>query len=282
MLLRYPPYTSSSMTYLFVAIGLLIIVYGLYKFFSKDSKNAADSSPVLSDSAEDEYLYDPKTGKRITLEEAMHGYEVEQAEAEAPATDKAAEHSRTEEEVAALRIRNWMILENFGLVTKEEADALIIKIENSTIMKAYGDKMDYLFAAAPDQGLILMVMHASPELGHGREGGNMGEHQLLGMLKLEYFESQAVLQPRATQGSLLSTASAGQEFTTDKHTIYLAEKENLPEALLRLDASLQGITNYSAEVHQEWLIIKSHNPATAEEADDLLQCLQAVKKALND
>lgn len=274
------------MTYLFVAIGLIVLAFGLYKFFGAGSKKTTENTPAQANSEEDEYLYDPKTGKRITLEQAMHGYEVEQEETpeeeETSVTSKAAAQSRTEEEVAALRIRNWMILENFGLVTEDEADALFAKIENSAIMKAYGPKMDYLFSAAPDPGLHLMVMHVTPDLGHGREGGHMGEHQLLGILKLEFFEGQAVLEPRTTQGSLLTPASSGQEFTTDKHTIYLADKENLPEALLRLEASLQGITNYSAEVHQEWLIIKSHNPATAEEADDLLQCLQAVKRALND
>ncbi len=269
------------MTYLFAIIAILLIVFVFYRSKGSRKKEDSPATAASTDAQEDEYLYDPKTGKRITLEQAMEGYEVEQEENEQLVPEEKPAQTHTEEEVAVLRIRNWVILENFGLVTAAEANALLNEIRASRILQSYGDKMEYLFAAAPDPGIQLMVMQVSPELGHSREGSELGEHQLMGVLKLEYFSGDALLVPKRINHPLLTALTTGHSAATDKQMIY-TNTDDVPHQLLQLDDALEGLTNYFAEVHQEFLILKSNQPATVEEADDLLKCLRTLKRILNN
>lgn len=277
------PLNPCIMTYVFAAIALIIVFIVISRIMGSGKKTSpatAEKETAQTDD-EDAYLFDPKTGKRITLEQAMEGYEVEEHEKAMIVPEEGAEQEHTEEELALLRIQAWMMLESFGMVTKEELIHLLEQLNGSSVRKAYEENLEYLFASEPDPDLFLVITKVRPELGHGRQGSEDGEHQLLGILRLEVLPGNALIQPKQALNPITAAFQAEKEILSDKNAILLARRDESP-LLLQLDAAIQGISNYVAEVHGEYLLIKSNNPATAEEADDLLSCLRNVRRALRD
>lgn len=271
------------MVYVFAALALLIVFVVLSRAFSSGKKSApaADEKQAAAADDDDEYLIDPKTGKRITLEQAMEGYEVEEGDKDKIIPEADPEQEYTEEEIAVLRIQRWMMLESFGLVTKEELSDLLEQFKSSSIRKAYEENLEYLFASQPDPGLYLVITKLAPELGHSRQGGQEGEHQLLGILQLGYAPGDALMQPKQAMNSISTAFTPEKEVLTEKNVLRLAHEHEL-EQLLPIDAALEGLTNYIAEIQGDYLLIKSNNPATAEEADDLLNCLRSIRRNLMD
>ncbi len=134
-------------------------------------------------------------------------------------------------------------------------------------------------ASEPDPGLFLVITKVAPELGQSRQGSEEGEHQLLGILRLESAPGNALIQPKQALNPIATAFTPDKEILTEKNIIRLARQEDAAQVQV-LDAAIQGITNYIAEVQGEYLLIKSNNPATAEEGDDLLNCLRNVKRTL--
>lgn len=266
------------MVYVLAIIALIILFVVISRSFG-GSKAKSTKTESSAETAEDEYLYDPKTGKRITLEQAMQGYEVEDEHKAKIIPEEDPEQKYTEEEIAVLRIQSWLMMENFAVVTAEELSTLLARFNHSSILKAYEEDLEYLFAAEPDPGLFLVITRVTPEHGHGRAGSEEGEHQLLGILRLEMLPGDALIQPKQALNPIPAAFEPGKEILTEKNTIRLATHEESP-AVLQLNAAIEGISNYIAEIQGDYLLIKSNNPATAEEADDLLNCLRAVRRAM--
>ncbi|OED35735.1 hypothetical protein AB832_06145 [Flavobacteriaceae bacterium (ex Bugula neritina AB1)] len=162
----------------YVAIGSAVIYQAsrLYKFIFKETEDQQEYESKLKESLADEYIYDPETGARMTLEQAQSGHWIAHNNESCIMSEKEIDSLYTEEEKDAYRTINYLISSKKykrQKLTSEEVNCL----EKTKILGKYKDwSYSDSFGIKYYNGILLI-----PSVSYG---DNDSESQAMFWLKL--------------------------------------------------------------------------------------------------
>jgi hypothetical protein len=148
---------------IFCLIILLICIPVLFK----KPKEEAEEEKRLKESLQDETIYVPEMGTRLTLEEAEGGHFIAHDNKFRKKTDAELEHNYSWEQAQAEKIRNYAIEADYAFPADEIEDKLIEALGNCSFTDRYSNIQIY-FTVQINEALFLLVLLVDYQISNGK------------------------------------------------------------------------------------------------------------------
>jgi hypothetical protein len=150
------------MSILLVFLSVVVVLIGIGAFFSK-GKSKEDQ--ILDESLKDETLYDPLTGKKITLEEAERLSEEEiKVDKYLIVSPADLQKYYSDEEISVEMVKNYFLEKGYAPVPEDLEFKLTEKFAALNILVKDISSIKYAFEVSPDHYILVVeVQHLTHE-----------------------------------------------------------------------------------------------------------------------
>jgi hypothetical protein len=218
---------------------MLVCIPGYYKAL----KNESEENKKLRESLQDETIYVPETGTKLTIDEAERGYFIAHDNKQRIKTEAELEQNYSPEQAQAEKIRNYLLECQYAFLTDEVEDRLIEAVSNCDFISKYSDVNIY-FTCRINEVSFLIVLLVDYQISNGKYFNEYAEFHILAAIHY-------------------------QNISTSSHLAEQPEK-GVQKALKALNAE------YTREISGEYLIMKLYRHATLEDAQQMVDILKSV------
>lgn len=168
-----------------VAIIFLIITVVVLYYLLKSSRNEERERKELEKRLEDEFIYNPETGAKMTLEEAQRGHYFDEPKEKRVKSKLEIENNFNDENRELEYFRNDLIENEFALI--EIYDAILNLIDKTELINEY-KKYQIIDAYQSQNSSIIGVIEVTYEDSNGRHSETVFENQLFLILPKNLFD----------------------------------------------------------------------------------------------
>lgn len=226
---------------LFLIIVLIFIPLSLRK-----SKEELEEEKKLDERLQDETIYLPETGTRLTLEEAEKGFFIAHDNKLRVKSDEELEKNYSWEQGQVEKIKNFAIESQFEFPTDDVEDKLIEAIGNCSFTSRYSDIHIY-YTILIDEALFLTILQVEYETTNGKYISQSTEWHIVGAIHRDKFNLE--------------------QFPSRFQKLEIKEVEKALE-----DFGAES----TVEISGEYLIIKLYSHATLDDAKRMIELLKTV------
>ena len=260
------------MTGLLIFIGIvlgLLILYIIYKFFLMDKHEEA----LLEDELSDEYIIDPESGTKITLEEAESGNWTPINEPLVPMTETELESLAYEEDVQFQKSINYLLMS--GKYTESTLDDRQIETLNETVLLRKYNAWSYSnpFKINQYPGFFIpVIVHLNAT---SKYQTNYEEAQCLFWLKMEKDLGHYFFKEQLLEDKLFKPTSPSEIMVPKIYKCICYQRTENTQYLNSLLEKFDGQDQLEIEVMGDALFIKTRKLINQE---DIMRIEQIVKQ----
>ncbi|MFT3795373.1 hypothetical protein [Flavobacterium sp.] len=254
-----------------VIVLSLCIVLILWRVLTYKSKSDKAEEKRLQESLEDEFIYDPVTGAKLTLEQAESGHWVAHDNPNRVKSSAEIEQFYQGEEREAQRLINH--LKQQGYQFDDFSDAQIAALEATQMLSKY-DEWSY---AEPYAKNGHFVFFPAVHIHGGRYQDNYHQSQLMFWVKDDRLSGHFYLREKSGFESLSDAFRSDDDIKLRNYESFTVEK---PENVLQVIKVLQhfdGVKGLEIEVKDDNLWVKTLRLPQTEDFKKIESVLEAIK-----
>lgn len=234
-------------------VALAFIFYFSFKLKTKEEK---EYEAKLKKSLEEEYIIDPETGVKLTLEQAESGHWIAHDNEFYTKSDEEIASLLTEKEIEQEKVLNYLRESKEYRKTKFSEEDLLI-LESTKILNKYNDwTLSIIFKIAYLDGVVFFPFVVINDRLPAYFSNDYKEKQMMVWIRLNkdlghhYFREKSVIEKFIGIWNKNNTHLKGYE-------VYTFEKGENTIELIRLLKNFQGIKGLEIEILGENLLIKN-------------------------
>jgi len=245
-------------TYIYIigAIGTVFFIYYFISvFIQSNSSEQKEYNRKLKESLEDEFIIDPETGAKITLEQAESGHWIAHDNEFRTIPDSELEKFLTEDDKQTEIAINYL-RESRNYKRTELTERQIKILDNTKMLKKY-DNWSYSNSFSFEKGIVFLP---APEL-HGKTyyEDDYKESHLLFWKKITDLTGHYYLREKTSPEKILDTFKKDDDLTLKNYESFTFEKSF---NIIKLNKILKNFENQSGleiEIHNDDLFVKTMN-----------------------
>lgn len=242
----------------FAAIIIAVLGFFIYKAFQKSETEKAYNEH-LRKSMEDEFIIDPETGAKLTLEEAESGHWIQHDNEFRTKTEEELSRYFHEEEKETQRGLNFLRESSNYLITKLNENELD-SLEKSKTLTKYAD-WSYSDSFRNDElksVVFVTTVTASNNMGSPYHGSDTySEPQLMTIIDLNYQAGHYYFVEKSLKGKLFEVFDDDNSIKLDGYQCHTFDASDNIFKNIAIIKTLQGIQNIEIEFLNNYLLLKT-------------------------
>lgn len=231
-------------------IGVFIFIY----IRTKDTKSDKEMHRKLRESLEDEFIYDPETGAKITLEQAVSGNWLPADEETRKRNEEEQGKYDTESEAKVREIVNR--LKSQGYLSKDLTDGQINTLDATNILSKYDEwSYSHFFVNIDNGGGIFF-----PDVrikGSVKGGLSFTGMQLMFWIKIEDHRGHYYFREKTSAEKIMDIIRNDDLIKLDNYETFVAKKGNMIVSTIRLMEKFDNEKGLEIEINASDLFIKT-------------------------
>lgn len=258
-----------------IGIAFFVIILGYFVHMS--SKMDRENRKKLEEQLEDEYIYDPETGLKMTLEEAEQGAVFESNGVSIIKSDAEIDSIEDENIRELHRIRNFFLKSELTKVDSDDFELIRAKIASLQFSSNYSSIETDFITQISENSYIALTSVAYVIA--GKRGSNTySDNQIFGIIESDKTIGTAYIIPNSIRVHLENVVTPEEEIIENSLTIRPLGDLNieLAKKLCQHLGELDG--DFEVLVHQKSIYIKINRNARL---DDLMTLMKMMKNFAN-
>lgn len=240
--------------FLLIFLSIVLICLPIW-VATRKSKEEKAYEKYLEDSLEDETIYEPETGAKITLEQAEKGHWINHDNEYRTLPEDEINKFYSEEEKEAFRALNYLKKESKYKKTDFTEEEVII-LDHSKILKKY-DEWSYGYVFNLNYGNGKVFLPTVELFANGYRDGNYKETQLMFWIKTEYDLGHYFLREKIISDKILDFIRNDDELVLENYESYTFKKSNNLLYINQLIKSFEGTLGLEIELFENNIFIKT-------------------------
>lgn len=237
---------------LIILIGIAII-FLLWKAMTHKSKSEIEEENRLKKSLEDEYIYDPDTGAKLTLEQAESGHWISHNNINRIKDSNEIEQFYYEDEREAEEIKNQ--IKKAGYIHKDFTNYQLKFLEKTNILSKY-DYWSYSDSFSNKNENIFIFFPTVEIKGHRYES-NYYETQLMFWIKDEQLSGHFYLRDKTNFETLSDALRSDDDIKLQNYECFTIKKSSNILYIIRILTFFEDEKNLEFEIYDNHLFIKT-------------------------
>ena len=244
-----------------IVLCLFLFFIGFYTIITKRDLFEGENEKKLRESLKDEFIIDPETGAKLTLEEAQSGnwlvHDNEFRATPQHELDKIPYEKERQIEIALNHLKESRYFTKYRF-----NDFEVKTIEETKILSGYDD-WSYSNCFKFERGFIFM-----PYVNYGR-GNNYFENHLMLWLKIESIDGHYTFREKTGTEKFFDSIRNDDEIKLKDYECFTVSKTLNPIRTINLVNKIVKLKGLEIEIHNENLFIKTLNLASLEDVKTL-------------
>lgn len=236
--------------YLFLT---LVIIYVFYRFFMLMRKAEREYNKDLEERLNDEFIYDPDTGARLTLEEAESGHWIHQNNQNRIKSDEEIKTHYFGKERDAEELVNY--IKSIGFKTTKLHDSQIDFLEQSKILSKY-DSWTYSDSFTFNNGKNIFFLTNVAYFSNRHQRG-YNEQQIMIWIKNSNLTGHVYLREKTIFEIFTETVRKDDEIKLNNYETFIFKKPNNILQLITTLKYFEAEKNLEIEINDGNLFIKT-------------------------
>ncbi|RZK09679.1 MAG: hypothetical protein EOO46_13085 [Flavobacterium sp.] len=243
----------------FYLVLFLIIAHFIIKLF-QPSKDEIEYRKKLKERLSDEFLYDPTTGAKFTLEQAEKGYWIENDNEERIKNPEELNLYYEESEKTIEDISNFLKSEKMILTKLSSAQTEIL---NRTITLSKYSSWNYWNCFTLEEGKLVFFPQIHIDAKFSASASFSG-YQIMFWIKTQNINGHYFLRQKTMEEQLVRLFRRDQPFIIDNYEVETLSKSSSISNVVALIKPFEHLKNIEIEIHDEDLFIKTNDEPTLE------------------
>lgn len=237
--------------YIFI---VLIVIVSISKVFEK-SKEEKEEERVLNESLADEFIYEPVSGKKITLEQAESGNWDGEFNLNRIKSEDEIEKYYFGQEKETEKIINT--LKSKGYQFKKPTSSQVSYLEKSAILKKYDD-WTYSKSFSIDDGKLFVIFpNISLKTNSGRHISNFNEEQMLFWIQMNTISGHSFFRKKTVAKAVVDLIINEEDINLKNYECFTFKKSNNRNGLLSILNLFDNELGLEIETNEGNLLIKT-------------------------
>lgn len=260
-----------------IIIGIVFFVIALGYFVHMSTKIDRENRKKLEEQLDDEYIYDPETGLKMTLEEAEQGAVFESNGVGKIKSEAEIDRIEDENIREMHRIRNYFLKSELTNVDSDEFELMRAKIASLQFANNYSSIETDFITRITENTYIALTSVAYVIA--GKRGSNAyDDNQIFGIIESDKTIGTAYIIPNSIRTHIENVVTPEEEIVENSLTIRPLGDLNI-ELAKKLCQHLDELDDdFEVLVHQKSIYIKINRNARL---DDLLAVMKMMKSYTN-
>lgn len=243
--------------YIVISLCGLYALSKFYNFFFKDSKAEQEYERKLKESLADEYIIDPETGAKITLEQAESGHWVTHDNEFNTMSESDIDKLYTEEEKDAERGVNYLKEKTDYRKQKLTEQELKILEETKTLSKYDDWSYSDCFRLEYANGFVFLPAVEIEDKGAGYFDSSYHESQVMFWLKLNYDAGHYYLREKTGVEKIFDLIKNDDDLKLKNYESFTFKKSANLINTIRILKEFEGCNGLEIEFMNDNLFVKS-------------------------
>ena len=235
-----------------IIIGIAIAFF-LWKVMTYKSKSEIEEENRLKESLADEFIYDPETGTKLTLEQAESGHWIAHNNVNRIKDSKEIEQFYYGNEREVEELKNY--IKRTGYINKKLANSQVELLEKTEMLSKY-DNWSYSNSFINDNGNCFVLFPAVEIIGNRHQPGYY-ESQIMFWIKDEQLSGHFYLREKTNFETLTDTFRNDDDIKLDNYESFTIKKSNNILYIIRLLNFFKDELELEFEIYDDNLFIKT-------------------------
>jgi len=237
----------------FYIVILLIVLFFLHSWFFRTTEEEKEYERIRKESQKDDFIYNPETGTKITLEDAESGHWITHDNLNRIKGEKEIERNYSGKEKQIEKLVNHVKVS--GYVFRRLKDSELSFLEKTTILGKYDD-WSYSGSFSNDSDKICVFFPTVLLKSHDECQSNYIEPQILFWLKKEELSGHFYLREKSIFDSFVNLFK-NDEIKLDDYKVYVFKKSENMISLIRSLNVLSMEKELEIEIVEGNLLVKT-------------------------
>lgn len=252
---------------IFLVISALLVFWVFYTP-KKERELRRAYRKQLEQSLDDEFIYDPATGVRITLDQAESGHWIDHDNHDRIKSEEEIEKLFSDEEKLFERVLN-RLKESADFTYQLHEESLSHYLLNSAILKKYSGWTYYSSFIHKSREFRISIVNCEMEDGNYYEG-NIVEHQLMLVANIINFLGHYTFKPKTQLEGLFDNITSDDEIDVDGFECFTITSSPKSIELQNYIAKFPIPHDFDFEIKEHLLIAKSTRFLNLNDLNDLI------------
>ncbi|KGO85952.1 hypothetical protein [Flavobacterium suncheonense] len=235
-----------------IIIGIVIAVF-LWKVMTHKSKSEIEEENRLKESLSDEFIYDPETGTKLTLEQAESGHWIAHNNVNRIKDSDEIEQFYYDDEKEVEELKNY--IKKTGNTYKKLTNYQIELLEKTETLSKY-DNWSYSSSFSNDNGNRFVLFPAVEITGNRHQSG-YHESQIMFWIKDEQLSGHFYLREKTNFEKLTDIFRNDDDIKLDNYESFTIKKSNNMLYIIKLLNFFKDEKGLEFEIYGDNLFIKT-------------------------
>ena len=255
-----------------VIIGMILLTYFINKLSLFKSKAEKAEEERLEASMEDNMIYDPETGTKITLEQAESGQWIPDND-----FDRLKEIEKLTDEVKKnLRLVTNEMRTNNDFKPSELSNEQLDFLDGSELLNSYDD-WSYSSVFQFSKGLVIMIC-IEEEGEYSYHSEDYYETQIFYWLDIKDCKGHYVFTEKSFAEKIFDRFKVDDEIVVDHYECHTIESSPYPQSVIDIMSCFSRNKGFVIEVDRNYLLFKSRRAACLEDFETMKSITNCISR----